>query len=88
MRPGELVAKTIAMDALSDEIASMGSFAQEGVTVMVPLQLRASEARELARSRAAWSAVNMHNSALAAGVIAAVGEAVREGPRPDEAHAL
>ena len=36
VRPGELVAKTIGMDELSDEIASMGSFAQEGVTVMVP----------------------------------------------------
>ena len=36
VRPGELVAKTIGLDALSDEIASMGSFAQEGVTVLVP----------------------------------------------------
>jgi alcohol dehydrogenase len=36
VRPGELVAKTIALDEVSDEIASMGSFAQEGVTVVVP----------------------------------------------------
>ena len=36
VRPGELVAKTISLDEVSDEIASMGSFAQEGVTVAVP----------------------------------------------------
>ena len=36
VRPGELVAKTIALDEVSDEIASMGPFAQEGVTVAVP----------------------------------------------------
>ena len=36
VRPGELVAKTIGLESLSDEIASMGAFAQEGVTVMVP----------------------------------------------------
>jgi hypothetical protein len=36
VRPGELVAKTIGLDELSDELASMGSFAQEGVTVVVP----------------------------------------------------
>jgi alcohol dehydrogenase len=36
VRPGELVAKTIGLDEVGDEIASMGSFAQEGVTVMVP----------------------------------------------------
>jgi alcohol dehydrogenase len=36
VRPGALVAKTIALEAASDELASMGSFAQEGVTVVVP----------------------------------------------------
>jgi alcohol dehydrogenase len=36
VRPGELVAKTIGLDELSDELASMGGFAQQGVTVMVP----------------------------------------------------
>jgi len=36
VRPGELVAKTIALDEVGDEVASMGSFAQEGVTVVVP----------------------------------------------------
>jgi alcohol dehydrogenase len=36
VRPGELVAKTIGLDEVGDEVASMGSFAQEGVTVMVP----------------------------------------------------
>jgi alcohol dehydrogenase len=36
VRPGELVAKTIGLDEVSDELASMGSFAQEGVTVAVP----------------------------------------------------
>jgi alcohol dehydrogenase len=36
LRPGELVAKTISLDEVSDEIASMGRFAQEGVTVAVP----------------------------------------------------
>jgi alcohol dehydrogenase len=36
VRPGELVAKTISLDEVSDEIASMGAFAQEGVTVAVP----------------------------------------------------
>jgi alcohol dehydrogenase len=36
VRPGELVAKTIGLEAASDELASMGSFAQEGVTVVVP----------------------------------------------------
>jgi alcohol dehydrogenase len=36
IRPGELVAKTISLDDVSEEIASMGSFAQEGVTVAVP----------------------------------------------------
>jgi alcohol dehydrogenase len=36
VRPGALVAKTIGLDAASDELASMGSFAQEGVTVVVP----------------------------------------------------
>jgi alcohol dehydrogenase len=35
VRPGELVAKTISLDEVSDEVASMGSFAQEGVTVVV-----------------------------------------------------
>jgi alcohol dehydrogenase len=34
VRPGELVAKTIALDDVSDELASMGTFAQEGVTVV------------------------------------------------------
>jgi len=36
VRPGELVAKTIRLEEVSDEVASMGSFAQEGVTVVVP----------------------------------------------------
>jgi alcohol dehydrogenase len=36
VRPGELVAKTIGLDAAGDEVAAMGSFAQEGVTVVVP----------------------------------------------------
>ena len=36
VRPGELVAKTIDLDEVGDEVASMGSFAQEGVTVVVP----------------------------------------------------
>jgi alcohol dehydrogenase len=36
VRPGELVAKTITLDEVGDEIASMASFAQEGVTVAVP----------------------------------------------------
>ena len=34
--PGELVAKTISLEEVGDEVASMGSFAQEGVTVVVP----------------------------------------------------
>jgi alcohol dehydrogenase len=34
LRPGELVAKTIALDDVGDELASMGRFAQEGVTVV------------------------------------------------------
>ena len=36
VRPGELVAKTIGLDEAGDELASMGRFAQEGVTVVVP----------------------------------------------------
>ena len=36
VRPGELVAKTIGLDEVGAELASMGRFAQEGVTVMVP----------------------------------------------------
>ena len=36
VRPGELVAKTIALDEVADEVESMGRFAQEGVTVVVP----------------------------------------------------
>ena len=37
VRPGELVAKTIGLDEVADEeLASMGRFAQEGVTVVVP----------------------------------------------------
>ncbi len=36
VRPGELVAKTIGLEAAGDELASMGRFAQEGVTVVVP----------------------------------------------------
>jgi alcohol dehydrogenase len=36
VRPGQLVAKTIGLDEVGAEIASMGSFAQEGVTVAVP----------------------------------------------------
>jgi alcohol dehydrogenase len=34
LRPGELVAKTITLDEVGDELASMGQFAQEGVTVV------------------------------------------------------
>jgi alcohol dehydrogenase len=36
VRPGELVAKTIGLDAVGSELAAMGRFAQEGVTVVVP----------------------------------------------------
>jgi alcohol dehydrogenase len=36
LRPGELVAKTIGLEAAGEEVASMGRFAQEGVTVVVP----------------------------------------------------
>src|SRR3954468_5632502 len=36
VRPGELVAKTIALDEAGEELASMARFAQEGVTVVVP----------------------------------------------------
>jgi alcohol dehydrogenase len=36
VRPGELVAKTITLDEAGAELASMGRFAQEGVTVVVP----------------------------------------------------
>ena len=36
VRPGELVAKTITLNEVGDEIASMASFAQKGVTVAVP----------------------------------------------------
>jgi alcohol dehydrogenase len=36
LRPGELVAKTITLDAVAGELASMGAFAQQGVTVVVP----------------------------------------------------
>jgi alcohol dehydrogenase len=35
VRPGSLVAKTIGLDDVGDEVASMGRFAQEGVTVVV-----------------------------------------------------
>ena len=35
VRPGELVAKTIGLDEVGAELASMGHFAQEGVTVVV-----------------------------------------------------
>jgi alcohol dehydrogenase len=34
VRPGELVAKTITLDEVSDEVASMARFAQAGVTVV------------------------------------------------------
>jgi hypothetical protein len=36
VRPGELVAKTIALEEAGDELAAMARFAQEGVTVIVP----------------------------------------------------
>jgi len=36
VRPGELVAKTIALEEAGAELESMGRFAQEGVTVVVP----------------------------------------------------
>src|SRR4051794_19326922 len=36
LEPGRLVAKTIGLDAAGDELAAMGRFAQEGVTVVVP----------------------------------------------------
>ena len=35
VRPGALVAKTIGLDEAGAEVASMGRFAQEGVTVVV-----------------------------------------------------
>jgi alcohol dehydrogenase len=34
LRPGELVAKTIGLEDVGEELASMGRFAQEGVTVV------------------------------------------------------
>jgi alcohol dehydrogenase len=34
VKPGELVAKTITLEEVGDELASMGRFAQEGVTVV------------------------------------------------------
>jgi alcohol dehydrogenase len=36
LRPGRLVTKTIGLDQAGDELAAMGRFAQEGVTVVVP----------------------------------------------------
>jgi alcohol dehydrogenase len=36
LRPGRLVAKTIGLDEAGEELAAMGRFAQEGVTVVVP----------------------------------------------------
>jgi alcohol dehydrogenase len=36
LEPGRLVAKTIGLDEAGDELAAMGRFAQEGVTVVVP----------------------------------------------------
>jgi alcohol dehydrogenase len=36
VRPGELVAKTVGLDEAGEELAAMGRFAQEGVTVVVP----------------------------------------------------
>lgn len=36
VRPGELVTKTIGLNAVGDEVAAMGTFAQDGVTVVVP----------------------------------------------------
>jgi alcohol dehydrogenase len=36
VRPGELVAKTIGLDGVAEELASMARFAQEGVTVVQP----------------------------------------------------
>jgi alcohol dehydrogenase len=36
LHPGRLVAKTIQLEAAGDELVSMGRFAQEGVTVVVP----------------------------------------------------
>jgi alcohol dehydrogenase len=36
LRPGELVAKTIALEEAGAELAAMAQFAQEGVTVVVP----------------------------------------------------
>jgi alcohol dehydrogenase len=36
LEPGRLVARTIGLDATGDEVAAMGRFAQEGVTVVVP----------------------------------------------------
>jgi alcohol dehydrogenase len=34
LRPGDLVAKTIGLDEVGEEVAAMGRFAQEGVTVV------------------------------------------------------
>jgi alcohol dehydrogenase len=36
LRPGRLVTKTIGLDQAGEELAAMGRFAQEGVTVVVP----------------------------------------------------
>jgi alcohol dehydrogenase len=36
LRPGRLVAKTIGLDEAGEELAAMGRFAQQGVTVVVP----------------------------------------------------
>ncbi len=35
VRPGDLVAKTIGLSSVGDELASMGRFAQDGITVVV-----------------------------------------------------
>ena len=51
VRPGELVAKTIGLDEVGDELASMGRFAQEGVTVASRERARRLAARPRASPR-------------------------------------
>ena len=55
LRPGELVAKTIALEEVGEELASMGRFAQEGVTVTrqpFAVCARTASARSTSRARA------------------------------------
>ena len=36
VRPGDLVSRTIGLESVSEEIESMGRFAQDGITIVVP----------------------------------------------------